>query len=92
MPPSVGTARDFWREDEPRHPALALPGIIGACGPCTERVDAGALPPREPRLTLARWQALALSGRGVVRLIRYAAALGFRWHATFLLVVVLLSP
>lgn len=60
MPPSSGTARDYWREDEPRHPALALPtisgichpalalpGIIGACGPCTERVDAGTLPPHE---------------------------------------------
>ena len=60
MPPSSGTARDYWREDEPRHPALALPtisgichpalalpGIIDACGPCAERVDAGTLPPRE---------------------------------------------
>ena len=28
-PPSSGTARDSWRQAAPRHPVLALPGIIG---------------------------------------------------------------
>lgn len=33
MPPSVGTARDFWHGGPGRHSGLAVPTISGICHP-----------------------------------------------------------